>query len=160
MKNLFIMVGLLITITTTAQQKKETTLDLLKHTVWEHGKPIYGNYIQIAYTDSTMIMWRKDSSGKLHKSTCLFYLTDEEEFSFDQSKVGKVMNGKFYMKINEYGTFISNLIVESSKDKLSISPLRVQGKLDTIGVPWNYTPMKEENSHVFFNNNMTSPETK
>lgn len=143
MKNLFIMIGLLITITTTAQQKEETTLDLLKHTVWEHGKPIYGDYHIIYYTDSTVTI-QYEFKGKKEKGTWLFYLTDKEEFSFDRSKIGKVKNGTYYMTINENGAFTSHLIVELTKGKLSVSPLRSNGTLETNGVPWNYTPLKKE----------------
>lgn len=143
MRNLLITVGLLITITTTAQQKEETTLDLLKHTIWEHGKPIYGDYRLIYYTDSTVTI-QYEFEGKIEKGTWLFYLTDKEEFSFDRSKIGKVKNGTYYMTTNENGFFTSHLIVELTKDKLSVSPIRSMGKFETNGVPWNYTPLKKE----------------
>ena len=53
---IIVVIGLLVSVTAYSQQPKETTMDLLTHTVWEHGKPIYGDYRQMVYTDSTATM--------------------------------------------------------------------------------------------------------
>ena len=117
-------------------------MDLLTHTVWEHGKPIYGDYRQMVYTDSTVTKIYPKSNGEVSTITWRYYLTDKEEFSFDKSKIGKRVNGSYYMAMNLYGAFTSFKILELSKDKLVIVAMRVNGGKRTPCIPWDYTPLK------------------
>ena len=117
---IIVVIGLLVSVTAYSQQPKETTMDLLTHTVWECGKPIYGDYRQMVYTDSTATMRCPKANGEVSTITWRYYLTDKEEFSFDKSKIGKRVNGSYYMAMNPYGAFTSFKIVELSKDKLVI----------------------------------------
>ena len=139
---IIVVIGLLVSVTAYSQQPKETTMDLLTHTVWEHGKPIYGDYCQIVYTDSTVTKIYPESNGEVSTITWRYYLTDKEEFSFDKSKIGKRVNGSYYMAMNPYGAFTSFKIVELSKDKLVIVAMRVNGGERTPGAAWVYTPLK------------------
>ena len=117
-------------------------MDLLTHTVWECGKPIYGDYRQMVYTDSTATMLCPKANGEVSTVTWRYYLTDKEEFSFDKSKIGKRVNGSYYMAMNLYGAFTSFKILELSKDKLVIVAMRVNGGERTPCIPWDYTPLK------------------
>ena len=133
---------LLMSVCVYSQQPKETTMDLLTHTVWECGKPIYGDYRQMVYTDSTATMRCPKANGEVSTITWRYYLTDKEEFSFDKSKIGKRVNGSYYMAMNPYGAFTSFKIVELSKDKLAVVAIRVNGGERTPGAAWVYTPLK------------------
>ena len=139
---IIVVIGLLVSVTAYSQQPKETTIDLLTHTVWEHGKPIYGDYRQMVYTDSTVTKIYPESNGEVSTITWRYYLTDKEEFSFDKSKIGKRVNGSYYMAMNPYGAFTSFKIVELSKDKLAVVAIRVNGGERTPCIPWDYTPLK------------------
>ena len=139
---IIVVIGLLVSVTAYSQQPKETTMDLLTHTVWECGKPIYGDYRQMVYTDSTATMRCPKANGEVSTITWRYYLTDKEEFSFDKSKIGKRVNGSYYMAMNPYGAFTSFKILELSKDKLVIVAIRVNGGERTPCIPWDYTPMK------------------
>ena len=139
---IIVVIGLLVSVTAYSQQPKETTMDLLTHTVWECGKPIYGDYRQMVYTDSTATMRCPKANGEVSTITWRYYLTDKEEFSFDKSKIGKRVNGSYYMAMNPYGAFTSFKIVELSKDKLAVVAIRVNGGERTPCIPWDYTPMK------------------
>ena len=139
---IIVVIGLLVSVTAYSQQPKETTMDLLMHTVWEHGKPIYGDYRQMVYTDSTVTKIYPESNGEVSTITWRYYLTDKEEFSFDKSKIGKRVNGSYYMAMNPYGAFTSFKILELSKDKLVIVAMRVNGGERTPCIPWDYTPLK------------------
>ena len=139
---IIVVIGLLVSATAYSQQPMETTIDLLTHTVWEHGKPIYGDYRQMVYTDSTVTKIYPESNGEVSTITWRYYLTDKEEFSFDKSKIGKRVNGSYYMAMNPYGAFTSFKIVELSKDKLAIVAIRVNGGERTPCIPWDYTPLK------------------
>ena len=139
---IIVVIGLLVSVTAYSQQPKETTMDLLTHTVWECGKPIYGDYRQMVYTDSTVTKIYPESNGEVSTITWRYYLTDKEEFSFDKSKIGKRVNGSYYMAMNPYGAFTSFKIVELSKDKLVIVAMRVNGGERTPCIPWDYTPLK------------------
>ena len=139
---IIVVIGLLVSVTAYSQQPKETTMDLLTHTVWEHGKPIYGDYRQIVYTDSTVTKIYPESNGEVSTITWRYYLTDKEEFSFDKSKIGKRVNGSYYMAMNPYGAFTCFKILELSKDKLVIVAIRVNGGERTPCIPWDYTPLK------------------
>ena len=139
---IIVVIGLLVSVTAYSQQPKETTMDLLTHTVWECGKPIYGDYRQMVYTDSTATMRCPKANGEVSTITWRYYLTDKEEFSFDKSKIGKRVNGSYYMAMNPYGAFTSFKIVELSKDKLVIVAIRVNGGERTPCIPWDYTPLK------------------
>ena len=139
---IIVVIGLLVSVTAYSQQPKETTMDLLTHTVWEHGKPIYGDYRQMVYTDSTVTKIYPESNGEVSTITWRYYLTDKEEFSFDKSKIGKRVNGSYYMAMNLYGAFTSFKILELSKDKLVIVAMRVNGGKRTPCIPWDYTPLK------------------
>ena len=139
---IIVVIGLLVSVTAYSQQPKETTMDLLTHTVWEHGKPIYGDYRQMVYTDSTATMRCPKANGEVSTITWRYYLTDKEEFSFDKSKIGKRVNGSYYMAMNLYGAFTSFKILELSKDKLVIVAMRVNGGERTPCIPWDYTPLK------------------
>lgn len=86
---IIVAINLLMSECVYSQQPKETTMDLLTHTVWEHGKPIYGDYRQMVYTDSTVTKIYPKSNGEVSTITWRYYLTDKEEFSFDKSKIGK-----------------------------------------------------------------------
>ena len=137
-----VVIGLLVSVTAYSQQPKQTTMDLLTHTVWECGKPIYGDYRQMVYTDSTATMRCPKANGEVSTITWRYYLTDKEEFSFDKSKIGKRVNGSYYMAMNPYGAFTSFKIVELSKDKLAVVAIRVNGGERTPCIPWDYTPLK------------------
>ena len=139
---IIVAINLLMSEGVYSQQPKETTMDLLTHTVWEHGKPIYGDYRQMVYTDSTVTKIYPKSNGEVSTITWRYYLTDKEEFSFDKSKIGKRVNGSYYMAMNPYGAFTSFKIVELSKDKLAIVAIRVNGGERTPCIPWDYTPLK------------------
>ena len=139
---IIVVIGLLVSVTAYSQQPKETTMDLLTHTVWEHGKPIYGDYCQLIYTDSIVTMRYPEPNGEMGVVTWKYYLTDKEEFSFDKTKIGKAINGGYYMRVNEHGTFSCVKIMELSRDSLAIIPMRVNGKRRTSGAAWNYTPMR------------------
>ena len=139
---IIVVIGLLVSVTAYSQQPKETTMDLLTHTVWECGKPIYGDYRQMVYTDSTATMRCPKANGEVSTITWRYYLTDKEEFSFDKSKIGKRVNGSYYMAMNPYGAFTSFKIVELSKDKLAVVAIRVNGGERTPCIPWDYTPLK------------------
>ena len=139
---IIVVIGFLVSVTAYSQQPKETTIDLLTHTVWEHGKPIYGDYRQMVYTDSTVTNRYPESNGEVSTITWRYYLTDKEEFSFDKSKIGKRVNGSYYMAMNLYGAFTSFKILELSKDKLVIVAIRVNGGERTPCIPWDYTPLK------------------
>ena len=139
---IIVAINLLMSVCVYSQQPKETTMDLLTHTVWEHGKPIYGDYRQMVYTDSTVTKIYPESNGEVSTITWRYYLTDKEEFSFDKSKIGKRVNGSYYMAMNPYGAFTSFKIVELSKDKLVIVAMRVNGGERTPCIPWDYTPLK------------------
>ena len=139
---IIVVIGLLVSVTAYSQQPKETTMDLLTHTVWEFGKPIYGDYRQMVYTDSTATMRCPKANGEVSTITWRYYLTDKEEFSFDKSKIGKRVNGSYYMAMNLYGAFTSFKILELSKDKLVIVAMRVNGGERTPCIPWDYTPLK------------------
>ena len=139
---IIVVIGLLVSVTAYSQQPKETTMDLLTHTVWECGKPIYGDYRQMVYTDSTATMRCPKANGEVSTITWRYYLTDKEEFSFDKSKIGKRVNGSYYMAMNLYGAFTSFKILELSKDKLVIVAIRVNGGERTPCIPWDYTPLK------------------
>ena len=139
---IIVVIGLLVSVTAYSQQPKETTMDLLTHTVWEHGKPIYGDYRQMVYTDSTVTKIYPKSNGEVSTITWRYYLTDKEEFTFDKSKIGKRVNGSYYMAMNLYGAFTSFKILELSKDKLVIVAMRVNGGERTPCIPWDYTPLK------------------
>jgi len=139
---IIVVIGLLVSVTAYSQQPKETTMDLLTHTVWECGKPIYGDYRQMVYTDSTATMRCPKANGEVSTITWRYYLTDKEEFSFDKSKIGKRVNGSYYMAMNPYGAFTSFKILELSKDKLVIVAIRVNGGERTPCIPWDYTPLK------------------
>ena len=139
---IIVAINLLMSECVYSQQPKETTMDLLTHTVWEHGKPIYGDYCQIVYTDSTVTKIYPESNGEVSTITWRYYLTDKEEFSFDKSKIGKRVNGSYYMAMNLYGAFTSFKILELSKDKLVIVAMRVNGGKRTPCIPWDYTPLK------------------
>ena len=139
---IIVAINLLMSECVYSQQPKETTMDLLTHTVWEHGKPIYGDYCQMVYTDSTVTKIYPESNGEVSTITWRYYLTDKEEFSFDKSKIGKRVNGSYYMAMNPYGAFTSFKIVELSKDKLAIVAIRVNGGERTPCIPWDYTPLK------------------
>ena len=139
---IIVVIGLLVSVTAYSQQPKETTMDLLTHTVWECGKPIYGDYRQMVYTDSTVTKIYPESNGEVSTITWRYYLTDKEEFSFDKSKIGKRVNGSYYMAMNPYGAFTSFKILELSKDKLVIVAMRVNGGERTPCIPWDYTPLK------------------
>ena len=139
---IIVVIGFLVSVTAYSQQPKETTMDLLTHTVWECGKPIYGDYRQMVYTDSTATMRCPKANGEVSTITWRYYLTDKEEFSFDKSKIGKRVNGSYYMAMNPYGAFTSFKILELSKDKLVIVAMRVNGGERTPCIPWDYTPLK------------------
>jgi len=139
---IIVVIGLLVSVTAYSQQPKETTMDLLTHTVWECGKPIYGDYRQMVYTDSTATMRCPKANGEVSTITWRYYLTDKEEFSFNKSKIGKRVNGSYYMAMNLYGAFTSFKILELSKDKLVIVAMRVNGGERTPCIPWDYTPLK------------------
>ena len=139
---IIVAINLLMSECVYSQQPKETTMDLLTHTVWEHGKPIYGDYRQMVYTDSTVTKIYPESNGEVSTITWRYYLTDKEEFSFDKSKIGKRVNGSYYMAMNPYGAFTSFKILELSKDKLVIVAMRVNGGKRTPCIPWDYTPLK------------------
>ena len=139
---IIVAINLLMSQCVYSQQPKETTMDLLTHTVWEHGKPIYGDYRQMVYTDSTVTKIYPKSNGEVSTITWRYYLTDKEEFSFDKSKIGKRVNGSYYMAMNPYGAFTSFKIVELSKDKLAVVAIRVNGGERTPCIPWDYTPLK------------------
>ena len=139
---IIVAINLLMSECVYSQQPKETTMDLLTHTVWEHGKPIYGDYRQMVYTDSTATMRCPKANGEVSTVTWRYYLTDKEEFSFDKSKIGKRVNGSYYMAMNLYGAFTSFKILELSKDKLVIVAMRVNGGERTPCIPWDYTPLK------------------
>ena len=139
---IIVAINLLMSECVYSQQPKETTMDLLTHTVWEHGKPIYGDYRQMVYTDSTVTKIYPKSNGEVSTITWRYYLTDKEEFSFDKSKIGKRVNGSYYMAMNLYGAFTSFKILELSKDKLVIVAMRVNGGKRTPCIPWDYTPLK------------------
>ncbi len=139
---IIVAINLLMSECVYSQQPKETTMDLLTHTVWEHGKPIYGDYRQMVYTDSTVTKIYPKSNGEVSTITWRYYLTDKEEFSFDKSKIGKRVNGSYYMAMNPYGAFTSFKIVELSKDKLAVVAIRVNGGERTPCIPWDYTPLK------------------
>ena len=139
---IIVVINLLMSECVYSQQPKETTMDLLTHTVWEHGKPIYGDYRQMVYTDSTVTKIYPESNGEVSTITWRYYLTDKEEFSFDKSKIGKRVNGSYYMAMNPYGAFTSFKIVELSKDKLAVVAIRVNGGERTPCIPWDYTPLK------------------
>ena len=139
---IIVAINLLMSEGVYSQQPKETTMDLLTHTVWEHGKPIYGDYRQMVYTDSTVTKIYPESNGEVSTITWRYYLTDKEEFSFDKSKIGKRVNGSYYMAMNPYGAFTSFKIVELSKDKLAVVAIRVNGGERTPCIPWDYTPLK------------------
>ena len=139
---IIVAINLLMSECVYSQQPKETTMDLLTHTVWEHGKPIYGDYCQIVYTDSTVTKIYPESNGEVSTIIWRYYLTDKEEFSFDKSKIGKRVNGSYYMAMNPYGAFTSFKIVELSKDKLAVVAIRVNGGERTPCIPWDYTPLK------------------
>ncbi len=139
---IIVAINLLMSECVYSQQPKETTMDLLTHTVWEHGKPIYGDYRQMVYTDSTVTKIYPESNGEVSTITWRYYLTDKEEFSFDKSKIGKRVNGSYYMAMNPYGAFTSFKIVELSKDKLAVVAIRVNGGERTPCIPWDYTPLK------------------
>ena len=139
---IIVVIGFLVSVTAYSQQPKETTIDLLTHTVWEHGKPIYGDYRQMVYTDSTATMRCPKANGEVSTITWRYYLTDKEEFSFDKSKIGKRVNGSYYMAMNLYGAFTSFKILELSKDKLAVVAIRVNGGERTPCIPWDYTPLK------------------
>ena len=139
---IIVAINLLMSECVYSQQPKETTMDLLTHTVWEHGKPIYGDYRQMVYTDSTATMLCPKANGEVSTVTWRYYLTDKEEFSFDKSKIGKRVNGSYYMAMNLYGAFTSFKILELSKDKLVIVAMRVNGGERTPCIPWDYTPLK------------------
>ena len=139
---IIVAINLLMSECVYSQQPKETTMDLLTYTVWEHGKPIYGDYRQMVYTDSTATMRCPKANGEVSTVTWRYYLTDKEEFSFDKSKIGKRVNGSYYMAMNLYGAFTSFKILELSKDKLVIVAMRVNGGKRTPCIPWDYTPLK------------------
>ena len=139
---IIVVIGLQVSVTAYSQQPKETIMDLLTHTVWEHGKPIYGDYRQMVYTDSTATMRCPKANGEVSTITWRYYLTDKEEFSFDKSKIGKRVNGSYYMAMNPYGAFTSFKILELSKDKLVIVAMRVNGGERTPCIPWDYKPLK------------------
>ena len=83
-----------------------------------------------------------ESNGEVSTITWRYYLTDKEEFSFDKSKIGKRVNGSYYMAMNPYGAFTSFKILELSKEKLAVVAIRVNGGERTPCIPWDYTPLK------------------
>ena len=117
-------------------------MDLLTHTVWEHGKPIYGDYCQISYTDSIVTLLYKNADDEMKTLTWRYYLTNKEEYTFDKSKIGKRVNGDYYMTIDKSGIFTSFKILELGKDKLAVVAIRVNGGERTPGAAWVYTPLK------------------
>ncbi|HAG33444.1 MAG TPA: hypothetical protein DCL18_08425 [Prevotella sp.] len=139
---IIVVIGLLVSVTAYSQQPKETTIDLLTHTVWEHGKPIYGDYCQISYTDSIVTLLYKNADDEMKTLTWRYYLTNKEEYTFDKSKIGKRVNGDYYMTIDKSGTFTSFKILELGKDKLAVVAIRVNGGERTPCIPWDYTPLK------------------
>lgn len=134
-----------LTIHVQAQTTKETTMELLTHATWEHGKPIYGDYRHKVFNDSIMTDWHKDQYGHLVRTEypMKYYLTDKEEKAFDKTKIGKIKNGKYIMAINPHGGFICYRILELSKEQLKIVSIRLQGTMSTPNIPWDYTPLKE-----------------
>ena len=139
---IIVVIGLLVSVTAYSQQPKETTMDLLTHTVWEHGKPIYGDYCQISYTDSIVTLLYKNADDEMKTLTWRYYLTNKEEYTFDKSKIGKRVNGDYYMTIDKSGIFTSFKILELGKDKLAVVAIRVNGGERTPGAAWVYTPLK------------------
>ncbi len=139
---IIVVIGFLVSVTAYSQQPKETTMDLLTHTVWEHGKPIYGDYCQISYTDSIVTLLYKNADDEMKTLTWRYYLTNKEEYTFDKSKIGKRVNGDYYMTIDKSGTFTSFKILELGKDKLAVVAIRVNGGERTPCIPWDYTPLK------------------
>lgn len=134
-----------LTIHVQAQTTKETTMELLTHATWEHGKHIYGDYRRKVFNDSVMTDWYKDQYGHLVRTEypMKYYLTDKEEKAFDKTKIGKIKNGKYIMAINPHGGFICYRILELSKGQLKIVSIRLQGTMSTPNIPWDYTPLKE-----------------
>ena len=139
---IIVAINLLMSECVYSQQPKETTMDLLTHTVWEHGKPIYGDYRQISYTDSIVTLLYKNADDEMKTLTWRYYLTNKEEYTFDKSKIGKRVNGDYYMTIDKSGTFTSFKILELGKDKLAVVAIRVNGGERTPGAAWVYTPLK------------------
>ena len=139
---IIVVIVFLVSVTAYSQQPKETTMDLLTHTVWEHGKPIYGDYCQISYTDSIVTLLYKNADDEMKTLTWRYYLTNKEEYTFDKSKIGKRVNGDYYMTIDKSGTFTSFKILELGKDKLAVVAIRVNGGERTPCIPWDYTPLK------------------
>ena len=143
MKNfLFVFAGLCFAQAICGQTN--TTLSLLTHTVWEHGKPAYGDYRQMVYTDSTIKIWCKDENDRMASDSCRwYYLTDREEMSFDVAKMGKRKDGNYYMMLDYYGNFTCFKILEIGKERLKVVAIRVNGKEKTPGIPWTYTPLRK-----------------
>ncbi len=139
---IIVAINLLMSECVYSQQPKETTMDLLTHTVWEHGKPIYGDYCQISYTDSIVTLLYKNADDEMKTLTWRYYLTNKEEYTFDKSKIGKRVDGDYYMTIDKSGTFTSFKILELGKDKLAVVAIRVNGGERTPGAAWVYTPLK------------------
>lgn len=144
-KILLILLFQLLVIVAQAQTNNDTTLDLLTSTVWEHGKPIYGDYSQIVFTKKTMTEWYKNQYDQFVKDDCSmkYYLAEEEDKTFDKTKIGKVKNGQYIMAINPHGGFICYRILEISREKLTIVSIRLQGKMNTQNIPCTYTPVKK-----------------
>ena len=106
---------------------------------WE---AIYGDYCQISYTDSIVTLLYKNADDEMKTLTWRYYLTNKEEYTFDKSKIGKRVNGDYYMTIDKSGIFTSFKILELGKDKLAVVAIRVNGGERTPGAAWVYTPLK------------------
>lgn len=139
MKVLFIVLLIILSPMSLFSQKKLTTKELLMSTHWEpqdfwdEGESGYVKFAEKTRAYVENINGLKDSVNYV------YYLSDTPDTSFDETKVGKSVNGEYIIENGGKYVFVTK-IVELSSSKLVV--IKMTPGFDSYGRKIVYLPMR------------------
>ena len=137
-KRFFLLIAMLTVVISSVAAQEKTTLDKLAGKEWffvRHDNEVCGEIYSIA----GMVKYFYESNASRNYHEGFFYLSDSIDSVFDESKIGKAVNGKYIVypltgvdkNGNEYKSASVCEILELTDNKLVIEVVRFKSS------PWN-----------------------
>ena len=120
---LILFVGLFIISLSSLKAQSKNTMELLCHAYWQHtyslssDDGIVSTYIFTPTTFTETAHYQSSVSEIIFS----YYLSDHIENTFDKSKIGKVMNGKYIITLNKFDEISVAEIMNISETEFELS---------------------------------------
>ena len=137
---IFLFTGILVQTSLSAKEPKTTMKLLTAHTwIWEVPSTSYSSEEFIGrfniYNNNTFTSTTRYLGLSPSNYTMYYYLSDVPEYKFDESKIGKVQNGKYIIRVNLKNPELVNLaeIIELTDKILKVKAIRNPNNSNSSG---------------------------